>query len=379
MRVAAALLLLAGAGSAQMLFSLQRLSEPRAMLQLPTITVVRDPPPPPPAAADYKQQVAQRNDECYQQCAAAFPNAAGSSAACERGCRLFALGEANEPQLSADQHRAKCATDCATAYPVPVEQHSCQTGCHHQRPKQQDEDGAPVVMSVVRKYSFESEDGQQVQRSQSSVLVHDGDQMHVIEGPARVTVSQHGPMTGEMPFPSMMDGMLERMRQTMQHMLLRLNGGQPAEEAQQEQQQQEPAAVEQRLQEAEQQLRDRLSQARHDMLVTAGVQSHESSWRRAWRCTPHYVVLGVLVLGTALLLYTCYCLIVVVRRRRRREMRADGLVQLEEEAEDLPPKYSLAIPEEEVTKISEAKEAPPAYSSIAGAAAAAELPLKLDV
>ena len=49
-----------------------------------------------------------------------------------------------------------------------------------------------MVMSVVRKYSFESEDGQQVQRSQSSVLVHDGDQMHVIEGPARVTVSQRG-------------------------------------------------------------------------------------------------------------------------------------------------------------------------------------------
>ena len=55
--------------------------------------------------------------------------------------------------------------------------------------------GRVVVMSVVRKYSFESEDGQQVQRSQSSVLVHDGDQMHVIEGPARVTVSQSGQCT----------------------------------------------------------------------------------------------------------------------------------------------------------------------------------------
>ena len=47
-------------------------------------------------------------------------------------------------------------------------------------------------MSVIRKYSFESGNGQQVRRSQSSVLVHDGDKMHVIEGPARITVSQSG-------------------------------------------------------------------------------------------------------------------------------------------------------------------------------------------
>ena len=33
------------------------------------------------------------------------------------------------------------------------------------------------------------------------------------------------------------------------------------------------------------------------------------------------------MLGTALVLYTCYCLIVVVRRRRRRELR-DQLVQV---------------------------------------------------
>ena len=59
-------------------------------------------------------------------------------------------------------------------------------------PSPQEEDGAPVVMSVIRKYSFEAEGGQQVRRSQSSVLVHDGDKMHVIEGPARVSVSQTG-------------------------------------------------------------------------------------------------------------------------------------------------------------------------------------------
>ncbi|XP_043240550.1 transmembrane protein 59-like [Amphibalanus amphitrite] len=390
MRVAAAVLLLAGAGSAQVLFSLQRLGDPRALLQLPPITLVRDPTPSAETEPQlgYKQQVEQRNAECYQQCAKEFANAAGSAAACERGCRLFALGEANEPQLSAGEHRDKCAKDCATAYPVPVEQHSCQSGCHHQRPKQQDEDGAPVVMSVVRKYSFESEDGQQVQRSQSSVLVHDGDQMHVIEGPARVTVSQRGPMTGDGPFPSMLDGMLDRMRQTMQHMLQGISGQPDTEERQQQgqeqpkqaqeaQERQEQALVEQRMEQAEQQLRDRLAQAHRDMFVTgAAARQHESSWRRAWRCTPHYVMLGVLLLGTALVLYTCYCLIVVVRRRRRRELR-DELVQHVEVAEDLPPKYSLAVAEQEPTKTSEVKDAPPAYSSIT--AADAELPPKLDV
>ncbi|KAF0312249.1 hypothetical protein FJT64_016974 [Amphibalanus amphitrite] len=428
MRVAAAVLLLAGAGSAQVLFSLQRLGDPRALLQLPPITLVRDPTPSAQTEPQlgYKQQVEQRNAECYQQCAKEFANAAGSAAACERGCRLFALGEANEPQLSAGEHRDKCAKGeftssravtehrdkyakdcataypvpveqhscqsgclsvyCATAYPVPVEQHSCQSGCHHQRPKQQDEDGAPVVMSVVRKYSFESGDGQQVQRSQSSVLVHDGDQMHVIEGPARVTVSQRGPMTGDGPFPSMLDGMLDRMRQTMQHMLQGISGQPDTEErqeqgqeqpkeAQEAQERQEQALVEQRMEQAEQQLRDRLAQAHRDMFVTgAAARQHESSWRRAWRCTPHYVMLGVLLLGTALVLYTCYCLIVVVRRRRRRELRDQLHVEV---AEDLPPKYSLAVAEQEPTKTSEVKDAPPAYSSIT--AADAELPPKLDV
>ena len=77
MRAAAAVLLLAGAGSAQVLFSLQRLGDPRALLQLPSITLVRDPPPPAgqtqdEAPAGFKEQVEQRNAECYQQCANEF-------------------------------------------------------------------------------------------------------------------------------------------------------------------------------------------------------------------------------------------------------------------------------------------------------------------
>ena len=51
--------------------------------------------------------------------------------------------------------------------------------------------------------------------------------------------------------------------------------------------------------------------------------------------------------------------------------------QHEEVAEDLPPKYSLAVSEPELAKVSETKDAPPAYSSIT--VADAELPPKLDV
>ena len=82
-----------------------------------------------------------------------------------------------------------------------------------------------------------------------------------------------GPMTGgDGPFPSMLDGMLERMRQTMRHMLQRMNGQPDGEERQDQQQEQERerTAVEQRMEEAEQRLRDRLSQAQRDMLGTWG-------------------------------------------------------------------------------------------------------------
>lgn len=329
------------------------------MLQMPTITLIRPPPQPAPAA-DYKQQVQLRNDECYQQCAKEFPNAEGSVAACERGCRLFALGEANEPNLTAGEHRDKCIKDCAVAYPVPVEQHSCESGCHHQRPKEQDESGAPVVMSVVRKFSFNSDGDEEVRRSQSAVVVHDGDQTRVIQGPAQVTVSRHGEggdsdaMTG---FPHSLAAMVQRMREKMRQMMMNLNG--ETEEPEQYNEEHYGPTAEPR---------------QHHVLVSGGLQPRLSGWRRVWRCTPHYVVLAVLLLSAALLLYTGYCLVIAARRRRRRLDR-DQLIQNEEMAEDLPPKYSVAVEAEEPVKSAADKEAPPAYTSIV----ADDIPPKPDV
>lgn len=356
----AAFLLLAGASSAQLLFSLQRMSEPRALMRLPTITIVRgDAPPPPPDAgpADFKQQLQARNGECYQQCANEFETAAGSADACERGCRLFALAESKQPQQDAGSHRDKCAKDCETAYPVPVEQHSCQSGCRHQRPKQQ-ESGAPVVMSVVRKFSFDSTGDQDVQRSQSTMLVHDGDKMRVIEGPAQMSVTRHGdggPAQGQLP--DSLDAMVKRMRDVM-HRLMGLRSEDRAQQA-------EP------LTQPEQ-----LAEPTEDVMMSSGLQPERSAWTRVWHCTSHYVLLALLLLATALVLYCCYCFLIMVRRSRIGR-RQDLLVQDEEVAEDLPPKYVLAVAAEgELEKRGDDKDLPPAYAAIV---AEAQIPPKLDV
>ena len=119
-------------------------------------------------------------------------------------------------------------------------------------------------------------------------------------------------MTGGAPFPSMLDGMMENMRQTVRNMLLRLNGRsdektpqeqeeqcsveeqeraaeeqsvqehQRVAEKQRMQEQEQVAAdkrmqeeeqcVEEGTQEAERQLQDRPTQARHDRIGRFGAR-----------------------------------------------------------------------------------------------------------
>ncbi|XP_037092399.1 uncharacterized protein LOC119112348 [Pollicipes pollicipes] len=208
-------------------------------------------------------------------------------------------------------------------------------------------------MSVVRKFTYDTDDGQEVRRSQSSVLVHDGDKMRVIEGPAQVIISRHGEGgDSPSPFPRALDDMVQRMRETMQRMMLRMRGAEEPELDHQAAENRQAVRVE----------------------VSPGLRAAPSGWRRVWRCTPHYVMLAVLLLGTALVLYTCYCLVCVVRRRRRRQQ--DALIQHEEIAEDLPPKYSLVGEHAEDAKSANVKDLPPAYNAIV---ADGELPPKLDV
>jgi len=64
-------------------------------------------------------------------------------------------------------------------------------------------------------------------------------------------------------------------------------------------------------------------------------------------------------------------------RRSRIGRRQDLLVQDEEVAEDLPPKYVLAVAAEgELEKRGDDKDLPPAYAAIV---AEAQIPPKLDV